>query len=412
MGFRGDFGLTRAPERHRLLNAMNPRIFLLAMSMFAFGSGAFIFAGLLEEVARDLGVSTGAAGQLQTAYVLVAALTGPPLAFALGRHDRKRILLIALSVAVVLNLGCMLVRGFYPLVAIRAMLGAMAALAGPAASSAAAALVPPERRGSAMAIVSGGMTVAFVIGLPMGSIVGDIFGWRYTFALSALLSLSALIAIALFLPPVPAPAPQAGGRLKLSATWAFYATTAVGFTGNFCISTFIAPIIRLQTGLTGAHIAPFQMLVGLGSFFGLALGARSADRGYGGWSVSASLAMLAIAAAVHWLELTGGAPPGWPTYIVVGLAFVTASTSLFSVMPVIQSRLIDAAPASAPLALAFNGSAASVGQASGAALGGLMLSLYSAQAIPVAAGCAALCAAALWWVAGRKAGLPQQVAAS
>jgi predicted MFS family arabinose efflux permease len=147
------------------------------------------------------------------------------------------------------------------------------------------------------------------------------------------------------------------------------------------------------------------MLVGVGSFLGLSLGARAADRGHGSWSVSASLCLLAVAAGVHFLELTGGAPPGWPTWVVVAAAFITQSTSLFSVMPVIQSRLVESAPASAPLALALNGSAASIGQACGAALGGTMLTVAGGPGIPLAAGSAALAAAALWWIAGRPAAL-------
>ena len=79
---------------------MNLRVFVLALSTFAFGSGAFIFAGLLEPMAADLGVSVGAVGQLQTVYVLTSALAGPPLAFLVGRFERKRVLLLALSAAV------------------------------------------------------------------------------------------------------------------------------------------------------------------------------------------------------------------------------------------------------------------------------------------------------------------------
>jgi DHA1 family inner membrane transport protein len=375
---------------------MNPRIFVLALSTFSFGSGAFIFAGLLEHVARDLGVDTGTAGQLQTAYVLTSALAGPPLAMLMGRRDRKQVLMIALAAAFALNVLCMAVNGFSQLLIIRAMIGALAALAGPAASSAASALVPPQQRGSALAIVTGGMTIAFLMGIPMGSVVGDFFGWRATFTLAAGLSLTALVAVTFLLPSITPPPPLAGQRAPMLPLLPLYATTFLAFGANMTISTYIAPIIRLQTGITGAGVGAFQIMVGLGSFLGLTLGARAANTGKGGLSVSLAFVALACAAALHHTELMGGAPEGIPTYIVVALAFLTASTALFSIMPVIQTRLIAAAPEAAPLALAFNGSSASFGQALGGALGGAMLSNFGAPAITVAAGTLALTALLVW----------------
>ena len=99
---------------------MNPRVFVLALSTFSFGSSAFIFAGLLESMAVDLGVSTGAVGQLQTAYVLTSALAGPPLAMLLGRRERKGVLLTALGAAIVFSLLCMFAANFSQLLVLRA----------------------------------------------------------------------------------------------------------------------------------------------------------------------------------------------------------------------------------------------------------------------------------------------------
>ena len=227
---------------------MNPRVFVLALSTFSFGSSAFIFAGLLESMAVDLGVSTGAVGQLQTAYVLTSALAGPPLAMLLGRRERKGVLLTALGAAIAFSLLCMFAANFSQLLVLRAILGGIAALAGPAASTMAASLVPPERRGSAMATVMGGMTIAFLLGLPLGSVVGSAFGWRSTFALSALLSVIAFAAVAFFIPRVQAPAPIKGGKLAIGTAAPLWAATFLAFGANMTISTYIAPIIRLQTG--------------------------------------------------------------------------------------------------------------------------------------------------------------------
>lgn len=377
---------------------LNIKIFVLALSTFAFGSGAFIFAGLLEPMAAELGVSVGAAGQLQTVYVLTSALLGPPLAFLVGRFERKRVLLIALGAAVIVNLACLMTPGYGALLFLRALLGAIGALAGPAASAAASALVPPERRGSALAIVMGGMTVAFLMGIPLGSVVGAAFGWRATFLLSAGLSGFALAAILIFVPRVSPPAPGVGQGLRGAGVMPLFLATFLAFGANMTITTYIAPILRLQVEVTGAGVAAFQMLVGVGSFLGLALGGRAADRGAGGLSVTLGFVGLAAAAALHGLELARAGAPGLLAYGTVGLAVLVGSTALFSILPVIQTRLIVKAPASAPLALAFNGSSASLGQAFGGALGGALLSQTGALSVTFAAGILALGAAAFWHV--------------
>ena len=137
---------------------MNPRVFVLTMVTFAFGSAAFIFAGLLETLAHDLGVSTAVAGQLQTAYVLTSAVLGPAAAWALGRLDRKLVVMLGLSLGLALHIACANTPNFQSLLLLRALAGLAGAMSGPAASVAAASLAPPERRGSAIAMVSGGMT--------------------------------------------------------------------------------------------------------------------------------------------------------------------------------------------------------------------------------------------------------------
>src|SRR3954471_19959690 len=102
---------------------MNPRILVLTMCTFAFGSAAFIFAGLLETMAADLGVSTAVAGQLQTAYVLTSAVLGPLAAWALGRLDRKLVVILGLSLGLALHIACSLAPNFSILLVLRAFAG-------------------------------------------------------------------------------------------------------------------------------------------------------------------------------------------------------------------------------------------------------------------------------------------------
>ncbi|MDP3748992.1 MAG: MFS transporter [Phenylobacterium sp.] len=381
---------------------MDPRVFVLALSTFSFGSSAFIFAGVLEPMAADLGVATGTVGQLQTVYVLTAALAGPPLAMMLGRRERKSILLLALATSIVFSLLCSFAANFSQLLGLRAVLGGVAALAGPGASTMAASLVPPEKRGSAMATVTGGMTIAFLLGIPMGSVVGSAFGWRATFLLSAFLALVAFTGVALFTPRVTPPAPIKGGKLAIATALPLWTAAFLAFGANMTISTYLAPIIRLQTGVTGAGVGAFQLVIGVGSFLGLWLGGRSADRGKGALLVGLAFLTLACGAGLHTLELVGGAPAGLATNAMVCLAILVTATSLFAIMPVLQSRLVEALPTAAVLALAINGSAVSLGQALGGANGGLMLTQFGGPAITISAMALAIAGAVFWFLtAGR-----------
>jgi len=321
---------------------MNPRIFVLTLVTFAFGSGAFIFAGMLENLAKDLGVTTSVAGQLQTAFVLTSAVLGPLAAWIFGRVDRKYMVIGGLSLGLILHLACSLTPNFDTLLGLRALAGLAGAMSGPAASVAAASLAPPERRGSAIAMVSSGMTLAFVVGIPMGSLIGAAFGWRSTFLLAATLSAIALIAVTFFLPKVPAPPKRDGGSLNLPVVWPFYLTTFLTFAANMTLNLYIQPIVRVGAGVTGAGVGAFQAMIGVGSIAGLALGARAADRNAGrGWILQ-GFAIQATAMSVHFAATHHALPPGWPSAALVALGIFLAATALFSITPVIQSRLIQA----------------------------------------------------------------------
>lgn len=363
---------------------MNPRIYVLTMVTFAFGSSAFIFAGLLEALAADLGVTTAIAGQLQTAFVLTSAVLGPLAAWLFGRVDRRIMVVCGLSLGLVLHLACAFTPNFEALLLLRALAGLAGSLSGPAASVAAASLAPPEKRGSAIAMVSGGMTLAFVIGIPMGSVVGDIFGWRATFILAAILSAIALTGVLIFLPKVPAPPKRTGGSVPLPAIWPLYLTTFLTFAANMTLNLYIAPIVRVGAGVTGAGVGAFQAMIGVGSIVGLWLGGRAADRNAGKLWIIQGFCIQATAMSIHFAATNQLAPPGAPSAALVALGIFLAATALFSITPVIQHRLISMTDG-APVALALNGSVISMGQALGSTLGGAALALYGVPAIPAAA---------------------------
>lgn len=364
--------------------AMNPRVFVLTLCTFAFGSAAFIFAGMLETMAADLGVSTAVAGQLQTAYVLTSAVLGPVVAWALGRMDRRFVVILGLVIGLALHLACAVAPDFETLLVVRALAGVAGAMSGPAASVAAASLVPLERRGSALAMVSGGMTLAFVVGIPIGSVAGAMFGWRATFVVAAALAAVALVAVAVFLPSVPAPPRRQGGRLELSGIWPLYLTSFLTFAANMTLNLYIAPIVRVGTGVTGAGVAIFQSMIGFGAAAGLWLGGRAADRGAGKAWVLQCIALQGVAMTLHLSATHHILPHGLAVDGLVLAAVFLAATALFSISPVTQSRLIQMTDG-APVALALNGSVFAMGQALGSTMGGAALASFGVPAIPAAA---------------------------
>jgi predicted MFS family arabinose efflux permease len=349
---------------------MNPRVLVFTLCTFAFGSAAFIFAGLLEVMAADLGVSTAVAGQLQTAYVLTAAVGGPTAALFLGRLDRKLVLGAALALGVAMHVACAFTPDFSTLLVLRSLAGLSGAIAGPSATIAAAALSPSERRGSAIAMVTGGMTLAF--------------GWRATFVFAAGLSAVALAGVLAFMPSVKPPPKRQGGRLPVGHIWPLYMTTFLLFAANMTVNLYIAPLVRVGAGVTGAGVGAFQAMIGVGSVAGLWLGARAADRYAGKAWILQGFAIQAAAMSLHFAATHHALPAGWPSQVLVALAIFVAATALFSMTPVVQARLIHMTNG-APVGMALNGSVVAMGQALGSALGGAALAVFGVPAIPGAA---------------------------
>jgi DHA1 family inner membrane transport protein len=150
------------------------------------------------------------------------------------------------------------------------------------------------------------------------------------------------------------------------------------------VNLFIAPVVRVGAGVTGAGVGVFQMVIGLGSIVGLSLGGRAGDRGEGReWLIICFLGQL-LAMSLHVAATSHLTPPGLPSQLMVAMAIFIASTSLFSLMPVLSSRIIQTSQG-APLAMAVNGSVNSLGQALGSAVGGFALATVGVPGIPLSA---------------------------
>lgn len=377
--------------------AAGARVPVLAAASFATATQSFVFAGLLAEMAEDLGASVAQVGQLATAYALAFSIAAPALAALLARLDRRRVIVGGLVLLAALNLVIVLAQGFPAMLGLRVAAGVAAAAVVPAASAAAFALAPPERRGRAMALVIGGTTAAFLLGIPLGSVVGEVFGWRGCFAFAAVLALAAALAIAVAVPPVAGDGGRTGGglaALRLPGVARMLLLSLAGFAAVFSIAAYIGPVTNRVSGLTGGGVGAVQALVGVASLAGLPIGARMADRGGAGaaWLPAAILGANLLQAALLG-GLADGSGFGLP---LQALSVLVSAGALFALATVVSARLAMLAPEARGFVMACNGSAVFLGQAAGAALGGAGIALLGLAGAGLAGTLAALPA---FWLA-------------
>ncbi len=370
---------------------MDGRVPVLALASFALGTEAYVYVGHLGALSADLGVTIAQAGLLGTVFALTCAVAAPLLSSLTAALDRRAVVVWGLVAVGALNALAALAPGLEALLALRFGCGIAAALVGPAASAAAAALAPPERRGRAMAVVLAGMTLAFLLGIPTGSLIGALGGWRATFAFAAVVALLAAAAVRLTLAAVPGGSPHGLGGLVVGLRPSVAGPlllTCIGFAATFTVIAYIAPVALAIAGLEGAEVGGLQALIGVGSLLGIAIGARFADDGRAFLLVAASFLVSAVALSLY--SILGASQADDPVRLaLLGAAMVVGAAALFSRTPAIQAQLVRRAPERASVVLALNGSMVFAGQGLGAAVGALVIGSFGVSTLGfVAAGIA------------------------
>ncbi|NEV85703.1 MFS transporter [Streptomyces tendae] len=261
-------------------------LYLLAVAVCAMGTSEFMLAGLVPDIASDLGVGVGTAGTLTSAFA-IGMVVGAPLVAALARAWPRRTGLLAfvLAFAAAHAVGA-LTTSFQVLVATRVVAALANAGFLAVALTAAAALVPADRKGRALAVLLSGTTVATVAGVPGGALLGTLLGWRATFWAVALLCLPAALGV---LAGIPAGRVRgaAGGGPSLSVELAQLRTArlllvmllgALVNASTFAGFTFLAPVVTDTAGLGELWVSVALVLFGAGSFVGVTVAGRLSDR--------------------------------------------------------------------------------------------------------------------------------------
>jgi DHA1 family putative efflux transporter-like MFS transporter len=340
-------------------------IALLAFGTFIVGTSELGIAGILPVIATDLNVSIAAAGYLVTAYALSFALVTPIVAATTGRFARKPMLVVCMAIFVVGNGLAVLAPNFAWLIVARVISAVASGVFEVIATAAAAALVPVHQRGRAIALVVGGFSVALLVGVPLGTLVGLAFGWRATFGALLVLGVLAVLGVLFLLPNVPGAEELSNSSvLRLLARRDIVVAlgaTALTFTGIYVATTYIAAFLEDVSLLPPQAVAGVLLLLGLGSVVGNIIGGHGSDR----WGMPPILFSSSVAMA---LGLAGVSLLGPIAMGVIG-AFAVFGTATGVWVPVQQARIVALAPESPEFALAANLAALNLGIALGAALG-------------------------------------------
>jgi DHA1 family inner membrane transport protein len=361
-------------------------ILALTMSAFAIGVAEFVIAGLLPDISHDLGVSIPAAGQLVTAYAMGVVVGAPLLAIATSKLPRKTVLLAMLGIFIFGNL-LSAVSPNYALLMIARVVAALAhgSLFG-VGVVVATDLVAPNKRASAIALMFAGLTIANVAGVPLGTLVGQLYGWRTTFFAITALGVLSLIAVAVLIPGL-----SGMGAIDVRREFAVarrpqvllaLATTVLSSGCVFASFTYIVPILEDVSGFAPRSVTIILFVIGVGLTVGINVGGRLADRGL----MRALIGMLAALAALSALFALASHDKAAAVVIIFlwGMA-------AFGTIPSLQTRVLDSAREAPNIASALNIGAFNLGNAGGALLGGLVIDWgLGLTAVPLAAALVAL----------------------
>lgn len=347
----------------------------LAISAYAIGTTEFVVVGLLPTVANDLGVSLPLAGMVVSVYALGVTFGAPVLTALTGRVPRKPLLLGLMGVFVAGNLLAGVSPNYETLLVARVLSAFAHGVFFSVGSTIAADLVPEDKRASAIAMMFSGLTIAIVTGVPLGTWIGQTFGWRATFlAVSALgvvggLGVAALVPARLSQPPAAAGLGVQVGVLAKPRLLLAFAITALGYGGTFVAFTFLAPILETITGFSSATVSLVLVLYGAAIAVGNLVGGRLANR-----RPVRALAWLFALQALVLIVFTFTADAKIPALITLAgmgaLAFANVPGLQLYVVQLAQRH----APGAVDVASALNIAAFNLGIAAGAFFGGQVVS--------------------------------------
>ncbi|HVY51352.1 MAG TPA: MFS transporter [Devosia sp.] len=353
---------------------MDIRLIWLALGAFAIGAEGFVISTLLPSISAETGVTIAQAGYLVLAYAVAYALSAPVLATLTGTAARRNVLVIAAFVFAAGAVGASLANGYWPLLAARVVMAAMAGLYAATAQATAVSMSEPAHRARAIAVVVGGTSLAVALGAPIGGLIAGLVGWRGTYLFIAALGLVAAGAILAMLPSdlrgEHRSLRERLGVLSLPGVVPALLTTFFYMVGPFAAFIYLSPLATRGIGLDKAWLPAVMLAWGAGAAIGNTLGGQLADR----MGANRTVILAALLNAVF-LMLLSVAPHLNPA--IRATAFIALMVPwgivAWTFLPAQVSRLVGLTAGAAPLVLSLNGSSLYLGTAGGALLGAQVL---------------------------------------
>jgi MFS transporter, DHA1 family, inner membrane transport protein len=325
-------------------------------------------AGMLVELSGDLGISIRTAGLLITFGAIMLCIGSPLTAWLTSRIERRTLLTATLAVLALTNAASAFAPDYMSLLIIRLIMLAVGALYTPQAAGTAALIVPVERRGSTIAYIFLGWSLAAAIGLPLIALVASRYGWRTVYGAIGVMGCVSFLLLSWRLPrglvgaPVDLKTWTDVGRNRMIIL--LLSITTLQMSGQFVVFTFMGPLLAKLTGAGPDAIGLVFACYGVFGFIGIAIATRIVDS-WGAWKTSVLFTVLMLLGVTGWALSAGIYPLMAASVAIWGLGF--ASTNSMQ-----QVRLVGAAPALASASVSLNTSVLYVGQAVGSAVGGLL----------------------------------------
>lgn len=348
---------------------MPPAVYILGLSVFALGTSEFMLSGLLPPIADDMNVSIPQAGLLISAFAIGMVVGAPLLAVATLRLPRRTTLIALISVFGLGQIAGALAPSYEVLFASRVVSALACAGFWAVGAAVAIAMVPVNQRARAMAVMIGGLSIANVLGVPLGAFLGEHFGWRSAFWAVGAASAVALIGVVTRIPYIPLPEKKPELRRELAIyrdrqVWLAIVITALAAGGVFCAFSYLAPLLTDVAGLDSGWVPWILGLFGIGALVGTTIGGRVADAHLFGVLLSGITASTVFLAALALFASSQVA--------VVALAFLLGLSAFFTA-PALNARMFNVAGAAPTLAGATTTAAFNLGNTSGPWLGGTVI---------------------------------------
>ena len=348
---------------------MDLRLVVLCFGNFIIGTGTLIVPGMLPALAEGLSVKVPVAAQLITAFAFTVCVTAPPLAALTARFDRRALLVMVQLLFAGGHLASAYASTLHELLILRVVSSVGAALFTAQAASTAALLVPTQRRGSAIACVFVGWSIASVVGMPLGAYVSERIGWSAAFIIVGIGALVAATALYVTLPRGLKIAPIGramwaslfGSRSLMMAV----AVTAIQAAAQFTVLSFLVPSIKTLFNASAETVSLLLVAFGVTGVAGNLIGARMVDR-IGAPRVTLLGLSSMLISHVVWLFVPGSRP-------LLVLFLLLWGIGCFSTNSAQQARLVLLSPPHAPVSVAMNSSAMYFGQAVGTAAGAAVI---------------------------------------